>query len=122
MFDYGLDLVELGWVDIARHTHDECVVGHIQPSLVSEQGRGVFRGRVAGRMFWILVFVHREELLWHRGVFRKYPLALVVVGIPDLEAFCYAESVIEGGTKIADLTVMAETVDMVATLLQETVI
>lgn len=82
----------------------------------------MFRGWVAGRTFGILVFVHREELLWHSRVFRKYPLALVVVGILNLEAFCYAESVIEGGTKIADLTVMAEVVDMVATLLQETVI
>lgn len=82
----------------------------------------MFGGRVVGRTFGILAFINREELLWHRGVFRKYPLALVVIGILNLEAFCYTESVIEGGAKIADLTVMAETVDMVATLLQETVI
>lgn len=97
-------------------------MGHIQSRLVCKQRRWVFGGRVVGRTFWVLVFVHREQLLWHSGVFRIHPLALVVVGILNLKSFCDTECVIEGGAEIADLAVMAEAVDMIATLLQETVI
>lgn len=119
MLNYGLDLVELCCVYVARHTHHKRVVRGVQPRLVCKQGRGVFRGRVALFPLGILCLVDGKQLLRHGRVFGIDPFTLVIVCIFYLEAFFKAESIIEGGAEIAHLTVVAEPIDVVATRLQK---
>lgn len=122
MLDYGLDLVELCRVDIARHSHDESIARSVQPRLVREQGHRVFRGRIICAGLRIFVLVDGEELLRHRRVFGVDPLALVLVRVVDFKAFCKAESIVEGGSQIAHLPVVAQSVDMASPHLQKALI
>lgn len=119
MLNYGLDLVELCCVYVARHTHHKGIVRGVQPRLVCKQGRGVLRERVAIFPLGILCLVNGKQLLRHGLVFGIDPFTLVIVYVFYIEAFFKAESIIEGGAEIAHLSVVAEPIDMVATRLQK---
>lgn len=75
----------------------------------------MFRRRVALAGIRVLAFVHREQLLRHGGVFGIDPLALVLVGVLDLKTFFEAEGIVERGAEVAHLSVVAQSIDMVAT-------
>lgn len=74
----------------------------------------MFRGRLTLARLGILALVHRKKLLRHGGVFCINPLALVLVGILDFKALFESEGVVERGAEIAYLTVVAQSIDMIA--------
>ena len=104
----------MGCVDIAWNPHYKSIPGRVQPCLVCEQRRRVIRRRIILAGLRVLALVNREELLRHRGVFGIDPLALVFVSVLNLKTFFEAESVIQRGTEITHLPVVAQSVDMVA--------
>lgn len=118
MLDDSLYLVELCCVDIVGNAHYERVLRRVEPRFVGEQRSRVFRWlSLCG--FRVLALVHGEQLARHSRVFGIDPLSLVALRIFYLKAFPQIESVIKRGAEIANLSVVAEPVYVVATCLQE---
>ena len=95
MLDDSLYFVELCCVDIIRNAHYERVLRRVEPRFVGEQ------------------------LVRHSRVFGIDPLSLVALRIFYLKAFPQIESVVKRGAEIANLSVVAEPVYVVASRLQK---